>query len=126
MLVEEEFNSSNIQDGSNHKFNFDDINPTKNTRYRIELTKASGESVLSVGTYNESEYYKAYNNGSVYVNDEETSDTFIFRIDYRCERTYMSIISYLILSVLILGIEWISLSEYIISKNKTKVLRKKS
>lgn len=126
LLVEEEFNSSNIQDGSNHKFNFDNINPTKNTRYRIELSKASGESVLSIGTYNESVYYKAYNNGSVYVNDEEISDTFIFRVDYECVRTYMSIVSYLILSVLILGIEWISLSEYIISKNKTKVLRKKS
>ena len=112
-------NSSNIKDGSNPKFNFDDINPTKNTRYRIELTKASGESVLSIGTYNESVYYKAYNNGSVYVNDEETSDTFIFRVDNECVRTYMSIASYLVLSVLILGIEWISLREYIISKKKT-------
>lgn len=125
LLVEEEFNSSNIQDGSNHKFKFDDINPTKNTCYRIEISKISGESVLSVGTYNESKYYKAYNNGSVYVNDEETSDTFIFRVDYRCERTYMSIISYLILSILILGIEWLSLNEYIVSKKETKVLRKK-
>ena len=126
LLVEEELNSSNIKDGSNPKFNFDDINPTKNTRYRIELTKVSGESVLSVGTYNESEYYKAYNNGSVYVNEEETSDTFIFRVDNECVRTYMSIASYLVLSVLILGIEWISLREYIISKKKTKVLRKKN
>ena len=126
LLVEEELNSSNIKDGSNPKFNFDDINPTKNTRYRIELSKISGESVLSVGTYNESEYYKAYNNGSVYVNEEETSDTFIFRVDNECERTYMSIASYLGLSVLILGIEWISLREYIISKKKIKVLRKKN
>ena len=126
LLVEEKFNSSNIKDGSNPKFNFDDINPTKNTRYRIELSKISGESVLSVGTYNESKYYKAYNNGSVYVNDEETSDTFIFRVDNECVRTYMSIASYLGLSVLILGIEWISLREYIISKKKTKVLRKKN
>ena len=126
LLVEEKFNSSNIKDGSNPKFNFDDINPTKNTRYRIELSKISGESVLSVGTYNESKYYKAYNNGSVYVNEEETSDTFIFRVDNECVRTYMSIASYLGLSVLILGIEWISLREYIISKKKTKVLRKKN
>lgn len=126
LLVEKEFNSSNIKDGSNPKFNFDDINPIKNTRYRIELSKISGETVLSVGTYNESKYYKAYNNGSVYVNEEETSDTFIFRVDNECVRTYMSIASYLVLSVLILGIEWISLREYIISKKKTKVLRKKS
>ncbi len=126
LLVEEEFNSSNIQDNNNHKFDFNDINPTKNTRYRIELSKVFGAPVLSIGTYNESEYYKAYNNGSVYVNEEEVSDTFIFRVDYKCERAYMSIASYLILSVLILGIEWISLNDYIISKNKTKVLRKKS
>ena len=124
ILVEEEFNSSNVKDESNHKFKFDDINPTKNTRYRIEISKISGESVLSIGTYNESEYYKAYENGSVDVNEEKVSDTFIFRVDEVQERTYMNIITYFVLSILVLGIEWISIHEYIVSKNNTKDLRK--
>ena len=115
LLVNQEFNSNEIKDSSNYKFKFDEINPDNNTRYRIELSLLEGKSVLSVGTYNESMYYKAYNNGSVYINDEETSDTFIFRVDEQVNRTYMSVISYLILSIIILGIEWISMEKYILN-----------
>lgn len=124
LLVNQEFNSNEIKDSSNYKFKFDEINPDNNTRYRIELSLLEGKSVLSVGTYNESMYYKAYNNGSVYINDEETSDTFIFRVDEQVNRTYMSVISYLILSIIILGIEWISMEKYILNKENTKDLRK--
>ena len=124
LLVNQEFNSNEIKDSSNYKFKFDEINPDNNTRYHIELSLLEGKSVLSVGTYNESMYYKAYNNGSVYINDEETSDTFIFRVDEQVNRTYMSVISYLILSIIILGIEWISMEKYILNKENTKDLRK--
>lgn len=124
LLVEEEFNSKNIKDGSNHPFNFATVSPKKNTRYRILIEKVEGSSVLTIGTYKESSYYKAYENGSVYIDNEEVSDTFIFRVDETRERTYMSIISYLILAILILGTEWVVLSEYILSKDKVKDLRK--
>ena len=124
LLVEEEFNSKNIKDGSNHPFNFATVSPKKSTRYRIEIEKVEGSSVLTIGTYNESSYYKAYESGSVYINDKEVSDTFIFRVDETRERTHMSIISYLILAILILGTEWVVLSEYILSKDKVKDLRK--
>ena len=124
LLYEEEFISSDIKNNSNPKFKFAEVTPNKNTSYRIEISKLSGSSVLSISTYNESVYYKSYNNGSVYINDEEVSDTFIFRVDEKCERTYMSILSYLLLSILILGIEWISLHEYILNKSKIKDLRK--
>ena len=124
LLVEEEFNSNDIANNSNHKFNFDNITPSKNTCYRIEISKLEGSSVLSIGTYNESEYYKSYNNGSVYINDEETSDTFIFRVDAVNKRTYISIPSYLILLILILGIEYVNLKEYFQSKDSLKSLSK--
>lgn len=118
LLVEEEFNSKNITDGSNHPFNFATVSPKKNARYRILIEKVEGSSVLTIGTYNESSYYKAYETGSVYIDNEEVSDTFIFRVDEVRERAYMSIISYLILSVLVFGMEWLVLSEYILSKEK--------
>ena len=123
LLYEEEFISSNIKNNSNPKFRFQEITPNQNTSYRIEISKVSGPSVLSIGTYNESIYYKAYNNGSAYINDKEVSDTFIFRVDEKQERTYMNILSYLLLSILILSIEWISLHEYILKK-ESKDLRK--
>ena len=123
LLYEEEFISSNIQNNSNPKFRFQEITSNQNTSYRIEISKVSGPSVLSIGTYNESIYYKAYNNGSAYINDKEVSDTFIFRVDEKQERTYLSILSYLLLSILILSIEWISLHEYILKK-ESKDLRK--
>lgn len=125
LLVEQEFNSIDIKDDSNHKFKFEEINPSDNTTYRIEIEKIEGESVLSIGTFNESAYYKAYKNGTVYIDDEETSDNFIFRVDERINRTYMSIPSYIILSIIILGIEWLTLKQYIISKEKVKKLEKK-
>lgn len=124
LLYENTFDSKNVSDGSNKRFQFNEVNPKNNTRYRIELTKLEGSSTLSIGTYNESIYYKAYNNGSVYINNEETSDTFIFRVDERIERTYMSIPSCLILSAIILIGEYITLKEYILSKKQTKSLRK--
>ena len=123
LLYEEEFISKDIKNNSNPKFRFQEITPNQNASYRIEISKVSGSSVLSIGTYNESIYYKAYNNGSAYINDEEVSDTFIFRVDEKQERTYMNILSYLLLSILILGIEWISLHEYILKK-ESKDLRK--
>ncbi len=118
LLYEEQFNSSDIKNSSNHSFSFATITPEKNTRYQIELVKLEGSSLLSVATYNESEYYKAYNNGSVYINDEEVSDTFIFRVDYKHERTFMSIPAYLILAILILGMTWLSLKEYLLKNTQ--------
>ena len=116
LLVEQEFNSSDIKDGENHKFKFNDISPSKKTTYKIEISKVAGTSVLSIGSYNESEFYKSYNDGAVYINDDPTSDTFIFRVDEVNERTFMSIPSYLFLSIIILGVEYICLKEYIINK----------
>ena len=72
--------------------------------------------VKIISTYKESEYYKSYADGTVYINDDEVSDTFIFRVDLKNERTYMSVIAYLILACAILGIEYISLKEYLWKK----------
>lgn len=116
LLVEEEFNSKTVKNGKNYKFNFTEIKPNKDTYYRIEISKISKDSVLSIGTYKESEYYKSYADGTVYINDDEVSDTFIFRVDLKNERTYMSVIAYLILACAILGIEYISLKEYLWKK----------
>lgn len=122
LISETEFVSQDISDNSNPIFEFPKVNPDQNTRYRIQISKLEGPSVLCIGTYNESAYYKAYNNGSVYINDQETSDTFIFRVDEKVNRTYMSISTYFILSFIILGLEWLSLKEYIPRKNTTKDL----
>ena len=124
LLYEEEFSSTNIPDNSNHKFKFTTISPEKETHYRIEISKVEGRSVLSIGTYNESVYYKAYNNGSVYIDDEETADTWIFRVDESVERTYMSKRSYIVLSLFILMLEWISLKDGIKKEKEQKNLRK--
>lgn len=69
VLVEEEFDSKKIKDGSNHKFNFAKIKPNKEEEYQIRISKIKGESVLKIGTYNESPYYKSYNNGKVFINE---------------------------------------------------------
>ena len=124
LLHETTFESIDVSDGSNKRFPFNEVNPNNYTRYRIELSKLEGPSTLSIATYNESIYYKVYNNGSVYINDEATSDTFIFRVDERTVRTYMSIPSYLILSAIILVGEYIILKDYILIKKDTKGLRK--
>ena len=124
LLKETLFNSQDISSNSYYKFKFADITPNKNTNYRIEISKLEGKSTLSIATFNESIYYKSYNNGTVYINNEEVSDTFIFRVDLVNKRSYISIISYLILSLSILGIEFISLKKYFISKDEGNSLRK--
>ena len=122
ILAQKEFASSNVN--GNYKFKFDDINPTAETTYEIEITKLEGESVLKIGTYDEGVYYKSYNNGSILTNDEEMTGSFIFRVDETHQRTYMSILSYSILSLGILAIEYVCLKDYIINKKATKDLRK--
>lgn len=122
ILAQKEFASSNVN--GNYKFKFDDINPTAETTYEIEITKLEGESVLKIGTYDEGVYYKSYNNGSILINDEEMTGSFIFRVDETHQRTYMSILSYSILSLGILAIEYVCLKDYIINKKATKDLRK--
>lgn len=122
ILAQKEFASSNVN--GNYKFKFDDINPTAETTYEIEITKLEGESVLKIGTYDEGVYYKSYNNGSILINDEEMTGSFIFRVDETHQRTYMSILSYSILSFGILAIEYVCLKDYIINKKATKDLRK--
>lgn len=122
ILAQKEFASSNVN--GNYKFKFDDINPTAETTYEIEITKLEGESVLKIGTYDEGIYYKSYNNGSILINDEEMTGSFIFRVDETHQRTYMSILSYSILSLGILAIEYVCLKDYIINKKATKDLRK--
>ena len=122
ILAQKEFASSNVN--GNYKFKFDDINPTAETTYEIEITKLEGESVLKIGTYDEGVYYKSYNNGSILTNDEEMTGSFIFRVDETHQRTYMSILSYSILSFGILAIEYVCLKDYIINKKATKDLRK--
>lgn len=124
LLKETLFNSQDISSNSYYKFKFADITPNKNTNYRIEISKLEGKSTLSIATFNESIYYKSYNKGTVYINNEEVSDTFIFRVDLVNKRSYISIISYLILSLSILGIEFISLKKYFISKDEGNSLRK--
>ena len=124
LLKETLFNSQDISSNSYYKFKFADITPNKNTNYRIEISKLEGKNTLSIATFNESSYYKSYNNGTVYINNEEVSDTFIFRVDLVNKRSYISIISYLILSLSILGIEFISLKKYFISKDEGNSLRK--
>ena len=118
ILAQKEFASSNVN--GNYKFKFDDINPTAETTYEIEITKLEGESVLKIGTYDEGVYYKSYNNGSILTNDEEMTGSFIFRVDETHQRTYMSILSYSILSLGILAIEYVCLKDYIINKKATK------
>ena len=118
ILAQKEFASSNVN--GNYKFKFDDINPTAETTYEIEITKLEGESVLKIGTYDEGVYYKSYNNGSILINDEEMTGSFIFRVDETHQRTYMSILSYSILSFGILAIEYVCLKDYIINKKATK------
>ena len=120
ILAQKEFASSNVN--GNYKFKFDDINPTAETTYEIEITKLEGESVLKIGTYDEGVYYKSYNNGSILTNDEEMTGSFIFRVDETHQRTYMSILSYSILSLGILAIEYVCLKDYIINKKATKDL----
>ena len=120
ILAQKEFASSNVN--GNYKFKFDDINPTAETTYEIEITKLEGESVLKIGTYDEGVYYKSYNNGSILTNDEEMTGSFIFRVDETHQRTYMSILSYSILSLGILAIEYVCLKDYIINKKATKGL----
>ena len=122
IFAQKEFASSNVN--GNYKFKFDDINPTAETTYEIEITKLEGESVLKIGTYDEGVYYKSYNNGSILTNDEEMTGSFIFRVDETHQRTYMSILSYSILSLGILAIEYVCLKDYIINKKATKDLRK--
>lgn len=122
ILAQKEFASSNVN--GNYKFKFDDINPTAETTYEIEITKLEGESVLKIGTYDEGVYYKSYNNGSILTNDEEMTGSFIFRVDETHQRTYMSNLSYSILSLGILAIEYVCLKDYIINKKATKDLRK--
>ena len=122
ILAQKEFASSNVN--GNYKFKFDDINPTAETTYEIEITKLEGESVLKIGTYDEGVYYKSYNNGSILTNDEEMTGSFIFRVDETHQSTYMSILSYSILSLGILAIEYVCLKDYIINKKATKDLRK--
>ena len=122
LLYQEKFSSNNIKNSSNHKFKFNDI--PKGDNYRISLTKLEGSSVLSIKTYDEGKYYQAYNNGSIYINNQKETGTLVFRVDEVTNRTYMSIISYLILVIFILGIEWFSLKEYIVSKDKVKDLKK--
>ena len=122
LLAEIKFNSKDIKDGSNHKFNFKKINPNKKTTYQIELSKLYGSSVLSVGTFNESIYYKSYNNGSVFINDKKVSDTFIFRVDEKNKRSYINISTYLLLTLFIFSIEWFSLKDYIKNKKDSKNL----
>lgn len=125
LLYQEKFNSNEIKNNGNYKFKFNDI--SKGNNYRISITKLEGTSVLSIKTDDEGKYYQAYNNGSIYINNQKETGTFVFRVDELTNRTYMSIISYLILVIFILGIEWFSLKEYIVSKDKDKVkdLRKK-
>ena len=118
ILAQKEFASSNVN--GNYKFKFDDINPTAETTYEIEITKLEGESVLKIGTYDEGVYYKSYNNGSILTNDEEMTGSFIFRVDETHQRTYMSILSYSILSLGILAIEYVCLKDYIIKKKQQK------
>ena len=122
ILAQKEFVSSNVN--GNYKFKFDDINPTAETTYEIEIAKLEGESVLKIGTYDEGVYYKSYNNGSILINDEEMTGSFIFRVGETHQRTYMSILSYSILSLGILAIEYVCLKDYIINKKATKDLRK--
>ncbi len=118
VLYTETFNSSTISNGSNKRFYFDPVIPEENTCYRIVITKEEGSSLLSIGTYNESKYYKSYNNGSVYIGSKEQADTFIFRVESVKTRTFMSIPGYLLLSIIILGGEFVSLKTYIFSPKK--------
>ena len=124
LLAKKEFVSSDVK--KNYKFKFNDINTSNETTYKIEIIKLEGESLLSISTYDEGIYYKAYNNGSILINDEETTGSFVFEVAEAKKRTYMSIISYSILSLGLLTIEYICLKDYLTSKKETKDLRKKN
>lgn len=124
LLAQKEFVSSDVK--KNYKFKFNDITTSNETTYKIEITKLEGESLLSISTYDEGTYYKAYNNGSILINDKETTGSFVFEVAEAKKRTYMSIVSYSILSLGLLTIEYICLKDYLTSKKETKDLRKKN
>ena len=124
LLAQKEFVSSDVK--KNYKFKFNDITTSNETTYKIEITKLEGESLLSISTYDEGTYYKAYNNGSILINDEETTGSFVFEVAEAKKRTYMSIVSFSILGLGLLTIEYICLKDYLTSKKETKDLRKKN
>ena len=124
LLAQKEFVSSDVK--KNYKFKFNDITTSNETTYKIEITKLEGDSLLSISTYDEGIYYKSYNNGSILINDEETTGSFVFEVAEAKKRTYMSIVSYSILSLGLLTIEYICLKDYLTSKKETKDLRKKN
>ncbi len=114
LLYSEKFNSNTIKNNSNYKFKF---NTLKKGKYSIEITKLEGKNVLGIKTYNEGKYYTVYSLGNIFINNNKTYGTFVFRVDYVNERTYIKPLSYIIISSVLIIIELISFKAIIFAKN---------
>lgn len=114
-LVKEEFNSDEVTNNSYKTFFFDYITPRENEEYTIQIYSedATREESIGIATYYGYSNYDIYPNGILKINGEEIEQDITFKVQNRRERTYISKQLYIVIFMIIIGIEIFAFYPYI-------------
>lgn len=125
ILVEKQFTSNDVKNREYERFEFEQINPTENTLYTIEVnsSNASKDDTLCL------EMFYRRNNDSypggimkIGENEKEFSDL-LFKVKNKEKRPYVGKIFYIFISVIIIIIEIFAFYPYIkYNKKERKIL----
>lgn len=113
VLYQEIFTSDDVEDNKFKSFSFDSIELDKEEEYIISVA-ALDESEDTIGLESYAYVpYKVYSKGNLLVNGEDTGASLTFKVQEKIKRSYTSITSYVIMSVIILLIEIVAFYPYI-------------
>ena len=121
-LVRQEFYSKDIKDGLNKKFKFDYIKPNGKQKYKILIyTEDNLEDSINLAGYSGGNSYNVYPTGDIKINGEDVKNLdLLLKVENQNKRTYMNWKQYIIISIMILIIEF--LIYYLYNRKDTLLL----
>lgn len=101
-----DFDSTDVLDDTYKTFSFEDIYPKGEMEYTIKIysVDATEQNSIGLGTFYITKY-SAYPDGKLMINEEVTDADLTFKVQNENISTYISKILYIIVSLIIIGIE---------------------